>query len=67
MLACLSGVFLSCLYSERVLSQMTLEVIKHHLKGHKFIMDSSDQVPPDVDIKRVRMVTKLVEKHARYD
>ncbi|MEM1990606.1 MAG: uroporphyrinogen decarboxylase family protein, partial [Candidatus Bathyarchaeia archaeon] len=62
----LPGVYFSCQYSEKILRQMAMDVIKHHLEGHKFIMGVADQVPPDGDIKRVKMVTDLVEKYARY-
>ena len=63
----LPGVYFSSLYPEKSLHDMALNVIKHHLQGHKFIMGVSDQVPPDGDIRRVRMVTNLVEKYARYE
>jgi len=63
----LPGVYFSRLYPERVLRQMALDVIEHHLKGYKFIMGVADQVPPDGDIKRVKMITKLLEKYAKYD
>ena len=46
---------------------MAMDVIKYHLDGHKFIIGVADQVPPDGDIKRVKMITNLVEKNARYD
>jgi len=63
----LPGVYFSRLYPEKLLSQMALDVIKHHLEGHKFIMGVADQVPPDGDIKRVKAVTNLVDKYAKYD
>ena len=63
----LPGVYFSSLYPEKSLRDMALDVIKHHLQGHKFIMGVSDQVPPDGDIRRVKMVTDLVEKYARYE
>jgi len=63
----LPGVYFSYLYPKKLLQQMALDIIKNHLEGHKFIMGVADQVPPDGDIRRVRMVTDLMEKHARYD
>ena len=63
----LPGVYFSRLYPRNDLSEMTLEVIKHHLKGFKFIMGVADQVPPDGDIRRVKMITNLVEKYAKYN
>jgi len=62
----LPGVYFSYQYPEKTLRQMAMEVIKHHLEGHKFIMGVADQVPPDGDIKRVRVITDLVEKYAKY-
>jgi len=62
----LPGVYFSKLYSEKTLREMAMNVIEHHLSGHKFIMGVADQVPPDGDIARVRMITELVEKKARY-
>jgi hypothetical protein len=63
----LPGVYFSHLYPEKSLYEMALDVIKYHLDGHKFIMGVADQVPPDGDIKRVKMITNLVEKQAGYD
>jgi len=63
----LPGIYFSHLYSEKNLREMAMDVIKYHLDGHKFIMGVADQVPPDGDIKRVKMITNLVEKNARYD
>jgi hypothetical protein len=63
----LPGANFSRLYPEKTIRQMAMKVISHHLQGHKFIMGVADQVPPDGDIKRVKMVTDLVEKHAIYD
>lgn len=63
----LPGVYFSSLYPEKSLHDMALDVIRHHLPGHKFIMGVSDQVPPDGDIRRVKMITDLVEKYARYE
>jgi len=62
----LPGVYFSRQYAEETLYSMVREVIDHHLKGHRFILGVSDQVPPDGDINRVKAVTELVEKHARY-
>jgi len=62
----LPGVYFSSLYPEKSLHHIALDVIKYHLEGHKFIMGVADQVPPDGDIKRVKMITDLVEKYATY-
>jgi len=63
----LPGVYFSQLYPEKLLRKMALDVIKCHLKGHKFIMGVADQVPPDGDIRRVRMITNILQKNARYE
>ncbi len=63
----LPGAYFSHLYPGRILREMALKVIKYHLQGHKFIMGVADQVPPDGDIKRVKMITNIVEKYAKYD
>jgi len=63
----LPGVYFSHQYPEKTLCNMAMDVIKNHLEGHKFIMGVADQVPPDGDIKRVKTITDMVEKHARYD
>ncbi|MEM2888872.1 MAG: uroporphyrinogen decarboxylase family protein [Candidatus Bathyarchaeia archaeon] len=62
----LPGVYFSHLYPEKNLRQMALKVIKYHLEGYKFIMGVADQVPPDGDINRVKNITEIIEKHARY-
>jgi uroporphyrinogen-III decarboxylase len=63
----LPGAYFSCQYSGKNLHEMAMDVIKWHLESRKFIMGVADQVPPDGDIKRVKMVTDIVEKYARYD
>lgn len=62
----LPGVYFSTQYPERFLRDMAFSIIEHHLEGAKFIMGVADQVPPDGDINRVKTVTEIVEKYARY-
>jgi len=62
----LPGVYFSRLYPEKTLCQMAIDVMEHHLEGHKFIMGVADQVPPDGDIKRVRHISRLIEEHGEY-
>jgi len=62
----LPGVYFSHLYPKKTLREMALKVIQHHLEGHKFILGVADQVPPDGDVSRVKTVTGLVEKYAKY-
>jgi len=63
----LPGAYFSHLYPKEVLRRMALDVLKYHLEGHKFIMGMADQVPPDGDIRRVKMITDLVENYGRYE
>jgi len=62
----LPGVYFSTQYPERLLRDMVFSIIEHHLEGGKFIMGVADQVPPDGDINRVKKVTEIVEKYARF-
>lgn len=60
------GAVFSPLYPEQMVRDMVLECIKHHKEHGRFIMGVCDQVPPDGEIERVRLVTDLVEEHGRY-
>jgi len=62
----LPGVFFSPQHPEKALIDIAREVIRYHLQGHKFIMGIADQAPADGDIKRVRMITDIVEREAKY-
>jgi hypothetical protein len=42
------------------------ECLRHLIPGGRFILGVSDQVPPDGDLRRVQMVTEIVEKEGRY-
>lgn len=63
----LPGAYFSHLYPGKTLRRMALDVIQHHLEDHRFIIGVADQVPPDGDIRRVRMISNLVDRYARYD
>jgi len=58
--------YFSPVYPESALRDIVMECIEHHLASAKFILCVCDQVPPDADINRVRLVSELVEQHARY-
>lgn len=58
--------YFSPLYSEAEVRRVVMESIEHHLVGAKFIMGVCDQVPPDGDLRRVELVSELVEKYGRY-
>ena len=58
--------YFSPIYPEQALVDIVMECIKHHLALGKFTLGVCDQVPPDGDIRRVKLVSDLVEEHARY-
>jgi hypothetical protein len=58
--------YFSPLYPEEEVRRVVMESLEYHLDGAKFIMGVCDQVPPDGDLKRVELVTELVEKYGRY-
>ncbi|MGQ9515230.1 MAG: uroporphyrinogen decarboxylase family protein [Thermoproteota archaeon] len=62
----LPGVCFSPQYPEKMLCDMAREVIRYHKQGHKFIIGIADQVPADGEISRVKMITDIVEKEAKY-
>jgi len=62
----LPGVYFSPQYPQEKLVEMVMKVIECHLKEAKFIISGADQVPPDGDINRVKLVTQLVEEYGRY-
>ena len=59
----LPGVYFSRRYSQELLENMVMKVIEHYLHDGKFIVGVADQVPPDADIRRVRMVTEIIEEN----
>ncbi|MFQ6132937.1 MAG: uroporphyrinogen decarboxylase family protein [Armatimonadota bacterium] len=58
--------YFSEIYPEQALADIVMECIQHHLEPGNFILGVCDQVPPDGDIRRVKLVSDLVEEHARY-
>ncbi len=61
------GVYFSPLYPVEAVREMVMDYMKCHKEGAKFILGVCDQVPPDGEIDRVRMISDLVEQYGRYD
>ncbi|MBI2939558.1 MAG: hypothetical protein HYY04_03900 [Chloroflexi bacterium] len=61
------GALFSPQYPVQMVVDTVLECIEHHKAPGRFIMGVCDQVPPDGDIERVRLVSELVERYGRYD
>ena len=61
------GVYFSRLYPAKAVRDMVMDYMKY-LKGDpRFILGVCDQVPPDGEIDRVRMISDLVEQYGRYE
>lgn len=61
------GAMFSPLYSDEMVREMTIALLKRYRNDGRFIMGVCDQVPPDGVIERIRMITDLVEEHGRPD
>ena len=59
----LPGVYFSPRYPPELLKNMMEEIIELYLYDSKFIVGVADEVPPDGDIKRVRMITDIIEEN----
>ncbi|OYT64483.1 hypothetical protein B6U74_05440, partial [Candidatus Bathyarchaeota archaeon ex4484_205] len=59
----LPGVYFSPRYPPELLKNMMEEIIELYLHDSKFIVGVADEVPPDGDIKRVRMITDIIEEN----
>jgi len=57
------GAFFSPVYSEKELADIVLRCINFYKNDSKFMLCVCDQVPPDGEIERVKMVSELVEKY----
>ncbi|OYT30636.1 MAG: hypothetical protein B6U94_06165 [Thermofilum sp. ex4484_79] len=58
----LPGIFFSNKYHISNLINMTKKIIELYSNDSRFIVGVADQVPPDGDISRVKLVTKILEK-----
>ncbi len=57
----LPGVYFSPVYPEHLLKEMVYRILDVYGNDKRFIVGVADQVPPDGDIKRVRLVTEILE------
>jgi len=58
----LPGIFFSSAYKPDLLMNLLKEILDLCKKDHKFIIGVADQVPPDGDIQRVKLVSNIVNK-----
>jgi len=61
----LPGALFSRAYPVQALMRILDDVFEHYSNDPKFIIGVADQVPPDAEIERVRMVTDAVESRGR--
>ena len=61
------GVCFSPLYPFEVVRNIVMDCFKYHKEFGRFIIGVCDQVPPDGEIERVRMISDLVEEYGRYE
>ncbi len=61
----LPGVLFSKEYPVEMLKQVLDDIIETYLSDRGFIIGVADQVPPDGDIQRVKMVSETVETRGR--
>ena len=57
--------FFSPLYPEKDVRDIVMRCLKHYKDDRRFMLCVCDQVPPDGDINRVKMVSELVEQYGR--
>lgn len=61
------GVYFTDLVSDGEFERHTREVLEVMRSAPRYVLGVADQVPPDVNPKRVRQVAELVEKYGRYE
>jgi len=59
------GAFFSPVFPRKALEDIVMRCLKHYKNDGKFMLCVCDQVPPDAEIDRVKMVSDLVEKYGR--
>jgi hypothetical protein len=59
------GAYFSTLYPERLLVDMVRRCISCYRDDPGFMLCVADQVPPDADIARVKLVSEIVEEEGR--
>ena len=53
--------------SDNKFEEYVLKVIKVMISEPRYVLSIADQLPPDGEIDRVRVVSELVEKHGSYN
>ncbi len=61
----LAGVLFSRIYSPQMLTSTVQDVLDTYIDDRRFIVGVSDQVPPDGEIGRVKIVSSLIEARRR--
>jgi uroporphyrinogen-III decarboxylase len=59
------AVFFSPIYPEKDLREIVMRCLDYYRNDGKFILCACDQVPPDAEIQRVKIVSELVEEYGR--
>ncbi len=60
------GAYFSTVYPAETVKSTTLECLQHLKEGAKLIIGVCDQVPPDGEIERCKLVTEAIEEHGWY-
>jgi len=61
----LPGVLFSEKYPVGMLKRILEDIMETYMNDRKFIIGVADQVPPDGEIERVKMISKIVESKGR--
>jgi hypothetical protein len=59
----LPGVLFSRTYPVEMLRNALGDILKYHAQDHRFVIGVADQVPPDGELQRVKMVSDMVESN----
>jgi hypothetical protein len=60
------AVFFSPQYPEKELINMVEKVIECYKDDGKFVIGTADQPPPDSNIERIKLVSKIIKEKAKY-
>jgi len=63
----LPGVLFSRAYPVEMLRRSLDEILRSYIHDSAFVVGVADQVPPDGEIERARIVTDVIESKSRYD
>ena len=62
----LPGAMFSSTYPEQMFREHIVSYLKSYIPNPRFVLGVGDQVPPDADINRVKMVPELVNRFGSY-